>query len=206
MKTKLLIIVVIVFVSITSGIFAYAVPEVSLSLKQQLADEILLSEILCPDGKHVLSLRPNDKLACVHPTTVYYLDWQIIHLQGTPFSSVYQVEGTTVPIFQNPSSTVIFDIPYIIKGGTIESMMHNNDANSLLVLIDSSNDGFLTVDVPPKLLDYTPEEPSCNIFTLIHGEEVAPELSVGRNENKIVTLNFTNNDPLIEIIGITWPC
>ncbi len=123
----------------------------------------------------------------------------------TSFSSVYQVTGIIEPIFDNQSTIVIFDIPYTIKGGIVDAMDQDYEANSLLVRIDSSSDGFLTVEVPYQILDYG-DQKSCDIFTLVNQEEVAHEMSFSRIGNKIVTLNFTHNNPLIEIIGVTYPC
>lgn len=49
------------------------------SLKQQIADNISMFEINCPNPEHVLTQRPNSKLACVTESTAQKLDWQIIY-------------------------------------------------------------------------------------------------------------------------------
>lgn len=173
------------------------------SLKQQIENKMTVDEIECRNEKHVLVQRENEQLACISPVNAEKLDWKIISLKDTLISSVYQVEAKIEPIFSNVDPNVLLDIPYTIKGGTIESMQHDYDANSLLVLIDSNFDGFLTVNVPQRLLNYNSEQLSCGIFTLVDGEEVAHDITNTRSGNKIVTLNFTRSDPLIEIIG-TW--
>ncbi|MCV0367670.1 MAG: hypothetical protein K5798_10475 [Nitrosopumilus sp.] len=49
------------------------------SLKQQIADNVSMFEIKCPNPEHVLTQRPNSSLACVFPETQEKLNWQIVY-------------------------------------------------------------------------------------------------------------------------------
>lgn len=48
------------------------------SLKDQIKDGHHPHEIRCPDKDHVLTERPNDKLACVTEETAHKLNWKLL--------------------------------------------------------------------------------------------------------------------------------
>lgn len=48
-------------------------------LKVQIRENIQISDILCPNPDHVLTMRSNEKLACVTFENALKLDWYMLH-------------------------------------------------------------------------------------------------------------------------------
>jgi len=55
---------------------------------------------------------------------------------------------------------MMFNIPYTIQGGTIQSMQAIPSQSSIVITISSSSDGSLTVDLPRALIDAKQQPPS----------------------------------------------
>ncbi len=55
---------------------------------------------------------------------------------------------------------VMYNIPWTIQGGTIQSIQVNPSASSLIITISSTSDGSLTVDLPRALIDSKQQPPT----------------------------------------------
>ena len=55
---------------------------------------------------------------------------------------------------------MMFNIPYTIQGGTIQSMQAIPSQSSLMITISSTADGSLTVDLPRALIDAKQQPPT----------------------------------------------
>lgn len=84
------------------------------------------------------------------------------------------------------------DIPYSITGGAVNNMEVYIDKLELKVIVNTTNDGSLTVNVPPENSDGT--------FVFIDGEKSSYSKSQSGNLVAI-TVNFHAGDSVIEIIG-----
>jgi len=113
----------------------------------------------------------------------------------TPPTEISEVTDTTVSV-QGSSDL----IGYEITGGKLTSIMPDVDANSLIVSIDATNDGSLTLTIPRSVLDATMNGEDDDFFVLIDGEEVDFEETTD-STNRILTIAFPAGAEEIEIIG-----
>jgi len=91
-------------------------------------------------------------------------------------------------------------IGYTITGGKLLSIMPDVEANSLIVSIDATSDGSLTLTIPRSVLDATMNGEDDDFFVLIDGEEVDFEETTSAT-NRVLTIVFPAGAEEIEIIG-----
>ena len=94
-------------------------------------------------------------------------------------------------------------IGYEITGGKLLSIMPDVDANSLIVSIDATSDGSLTLTIPRSVADALFENGDDDeFFVLIDGEEVDFD-ETKTSTDRTLTISFPEGAEEIEIIG-TW--
>ena len=115
----------------------------------------------------------------------------------TPTTPVdtYEITSTTVSI-QGSSDL----IGYEITGGKIVGLIPDVDASSLIISIDATSDGSLTLTIPRSVLDATNSDGDDDFFILIDGEEVSFNEITSSTDRKI-TIAFPAGAETIEIIG-----
>jgi len=91
-------------------------------------------------------------------------------------------------------------IGYEISGGKLVSIMPDVDANSLIVSIDATSDGSLTLTIPRSILDATMNGEDDDFFILIDGEEVDFDETISSTDRTII-IEFPAGAEEIEIIG-----
>jgi predicted secreted protein with PEFG-CTERM motif len=92
-------------------------------------------------------------------------------------------------------------IGYKITGGKLLSIMTDVDANSLIILIDATDDGSLTITIPRSVLDALLGDGSDDdFFVLVDGEEVDFDEIISSTD-RILTIEFLAGAEEIEIIG-----
>jgi len=92
-------------------------------------------------------------------------------------------------------------IGYEITGGKLLSIMPDVDANSLLISIDATDDGSLTLTIPRSVLDaLLGNEDDDDFFVLVDGEEVDFD-EITSSTDRTLTIPFSAGSELIEIIG-----
>ncbi len=92
-------------------------------------------------------------------------------------------------------------IGYEITGGTLLSIIPDFDANSLIISIDATDDGSLTLTIPRSVLDALFENgDDDDFFVLIDGEEVDFDETTSSTD-RILTIAFPAGAEEIEIIG-----
>ena len=92
-------------------------------------------------------------------------------------------------------------IGYGITGGKLLSIMTDLDANSLIILIDATDDGSLTLTIPRSVLDALFENGDDDeFFVLVDGEEVDFDEIISSTD-RILTIEFPAGAEEIEIIG-----
>ena len=95
-----------------------------------------------------------------------------------------------------------FDVKYTIKGATIKDIVVNSDIFGLTVLIESADEGVITLELPREFIGAEKQDGKDDIFIiLIDGIEVEYKEEVVHSESRIITINFEPNDSKIEIIG-----
>ena len=106
------------------------------------------------------------------------------------------VTGTTVSV-QGSSDLV----GYVITGGKLLSIIPDVDANSLIISIDATEDGSLTLTIPRSVLDaLLGNGNDDDFFVLVDGEEVDFDETTSSTD-RILTIAFPAGAEEIEIIG-----
>ena len=91
-------------------------------------------------------------------------------------------------------------IGYKITGGKLISITPDTDANSLIVNIEATNDGTLTLTIPRSIMDATINGEDDEFFVLVDGEEVDFD-EKATSTDRTLTINFLAGAEEIEIIG-----
>ena len=93
-------------------------------------------------------------------------------------------------------------ISYEITGGKILSLVPDVESNSLVITIESTDDGVLTMTIPRTILESKEGDEDSDLFILIDGEEREFDVDVTET-SRTVTIEFEYGAEMIEIIG-TW--
>jgi len=111
------------------------------------------------------------------------------------------IETTT--IFEvSAGSQGTFDVEYTIKGGTIKNMIVDADIFAIIVQIESTDEGTISLDLPREFIGAEKQDGKDDTFIiLIDGIEVAYQESVVHSDSRVITINFEEGDSDIEIIG-----
>ncbi len=91
-------------------------------------------------------------------------------------------------------------ISYEITNGKLINVIPDMDAVSLLVYIESTDDGSITLTIPRSVLDATINNGDDEFFVLVDGEEVDFEEIITPTD-RTLTINFLAGTEEIEIIG-----
>ncbi len=115
----------------------------------------------------------------------------------TPPSGVEESMVTDTTVSVSGSSDLI---GYTITGGKLLGITPDVDANSLIISIDATDDGSLTLTIPRSVLDATINGEDDDFFILIDGEEVDFDETT-TSTDRILTIAFPAGAEEIEIIG-----
>ena len=95
-----------------------------------------------------------------------------------------------------------FDVKYTIKGATIKDIVVNSDIFGLTVLIESADEGTITLELPREFIGAEKQDGKDDTFIiLIDGIEVEYKEEAMHSESRTIAINFEPNDSKIEIIG-----
>jgi predicted secreted protein with PEFG-CTERM motif len=151
-------------------------------------------------SKTVLAEKPVWKNEGAYLIRVFYQD-QIseVEISYTPKSE--GVEATS-NFEVDAGSYGTFDVEYTIKGGTIKNMLVDSDSFAVIVQLNSTDDGTITLDLPREFIGAEKQDGKDDTFIiLIDGIEVAYQESVVDSESRVISINFIEGDSDIEIIG-----
>ena len=101
-----------------------------------------------------------------------------------------------------------FDIEYSIKGGDVKDVEVNSENFSLVVSIDSTDDGTITLDLPREFIGAEKQDGKDEKFIVLISNQNNPngieadyvEAPV-HSDHRTITVNFEQGDTNIEIIG-----
>jgi len=91
-------------------------------------------------------------------------------------------------------------VSYEIVNGKVINVIPDMDAVSLLVYIQSNDDGSITLTIPRSVLDATINNEDEQFFILVDGEEVDFE-EIITSTDRTLTIKFLAGTEEIEIIG-----
>jgi predicted secreted protein with PEFG-CTERM motif len=100
-----------------------------------------------------------------------------------------------------PLSEVEELVSYTITGATVQSIIPNVDSNSLIISLDATDDGMITLTLPREVIDSkSSDNGDDSFFILLDGEEVLFDETINESD-RIITLSFAAGSEQIEIIG-----
>lgn len=110
---------------------------------------------------------------------------------------------TTTEIFEvDAGNQGTFDVEYSIKGGSVIDMIVDSDIFALIVQVDATDKGTITLDLPREFIGAEKQDGKDDAFIiLIDGIEVPYQESVVHADSRIITINFEQDDSDIEVIG-----
>jgi len=108
----------------------------------------------------------------------------------------------TNQIFEiNAGNEGTFDVEYSINGGMVKDMIIDFESLALIVSIDSTSDGAITLKIPRVLMDAkTTSGADDGFIVLIDGTEVETQ-QTATSDSRTLTIKFLEGDSDIEIIG-----
>ena len=93
-------------------------------------------------------------------------------------------------------------VTYSITGGKVLEITADVDSKSLVVKIETTSDGVLTITMPRELIDAKlPSGDDDSFFVLIDGEEQGSVPETTTSTDRTLTIQFQNGAEEIEIIG-----
>ncbi|MEO9308233.1 conserved exported hypothetical protein [Nitrosotalea sinensis] len=115
----------------------------------------------------------------------------------------------STPVFTNnvfqlkdPGSQQTFNVNYTISGGSVKTMTIDAQSLSVIVSVNSTNDGTISLQLPRALIDAKTSSGQDDAFIiLIDGAEVKPQSESANNDYRNITVQFLQGDQDIEIIG-----
>jgi len=118
------------------------------------------------------------------------------------FTPKSDVPETTAIFEVDTGSHGAFDVEYSIKGGIIKDMMLDYNIFAIIIQIESTDEGTITLDLPRELIGSEKQDGKDDTFIiLIDGIEVAYRESVVHSDFRTITVNFEEGDDEIKIIG-----
>jgi len=109
----------------------------------------------------------------------------------------------TTDIFEvDAGSYGTFDVDYTVRGATIKNMVVDSEIFALIVILETDDDGAITLKLPRESIDATKTDDQDDTFIiLIDGIEV-PYREISTNaDSRTITIEFEEGDSDIEIIG-----
>ncbi len=96
------------------------------------------------------------------------------------------------------------DVQYSIEGGIVKNMLLNKNNLALIVIVESTDDGTILLDIPREMIDAKKQDNTDETFIiLIDDIEVPHKETVTDSDSRIITIKFEKGDSNIEIIGTT---
>ena len=121
---------------------------------------------------------------------------------GFSYTPKSEAIETTEPYEVDAGSHGTFDVQYTIKGGTVKNMVVDSETFAVIIQIDATDEGTITLDLPREFIGAEKQDGKDDTFIiLIDGIEVAYQESVVNSDSRVITINFEQDDSDIEIIG-----
>lgn len=135
---------------------------------------------------HILTERPNGKLACVFENTAEKLNWN-------------KINPITTDIFELKFNDNAYDIEYVIEGGVVKNMMINPENELFTIYVDSFQEGNLKMQLSYEFLDELKSTRDQIFLLRSNGESTSWTALPGKDPNKIeFMIYFKQGNTVIE--------
>ena len=94
-----------------------------------------------------------------------------------------------------------FDVDYTVRGATVEDMIVDSQIFALIVILETEDDGSITLELPRESIDAKVGELDDTFIILIDGVEVPYREITTTTESRTISIDFEEGDKDIEIIG-----
>jgi predicted secreted protein with PEFG-CTERM motif len=123
----------------------------------------------------------------------------------TKFNFSPKTTSSTTSIFEVDAGNYgTFDVEYSIEGGTVKNMLIDEDIFALIVVVEATDDGSISLGIPREVLDAKKQDKTDDTFIIIiDGIEAPYQETLTDSDSRIITINFEQGDSDIEIIGTT---
>ena len=126
------------------------------------------------------------------PSVVAETDFEFKSASSTPSMEIFEVDA---------GDQGTFDVEYNISGGIVKDMSIDFEGLSLIVSIESTSDGTITLKMSRELIDAKTTGGEDDVFiVLIDGTQVISEEEI-TSSDRTLTINFLEGDSDVEIIG-----
>ena len=127
------------------------------------------------------------------------------NIAETQFTFSPKTETSETKTFEvDAGSHGTFDVEYSIEGGTVKDMLVDEEIFALIVIIESTDDGSISLEIPRYALDAKKQDETDDIFIIIiDGIEAPYQETITDSNSRVITINFEQGDSDIEIIGTT---
>jgi len=177
--------------------------ELTIQILDPATNKVFLAQIgVAQDGKYTTTaMAAGDlwKKDGTYTVKVQYGPQNVVVETNFQFTS-----STVTPtqIFEvNAENEGTFDVEYNISGGTVKDMIIDFEGLSLIVSIDSTSDGTITLKIPRELMDAKTASGEDDVFIiLIDGAEIEAQQTATTGSRTLI-INFLEGDADIEIIG-----
>ena len=100
----------------------------------------------------------------------------------------------------DPSGGQSYPVNYSITGGTVSDMTLDTNATSLVVSVQTTGDGSLTMTLPRTLIDAKAGAADDQFFVLVDGADTEFN-ETKTSTDRTITVSFTDGTGQIEVIG-----
>ena len=160
--------------------------------------------VIAQDGSYshtVIAEGPLWKNQGDYTVRVLYGEGNIAESEFSYFPKSTSTE-TTTNFEVDAGSHGTFDVEYTIKGATIKDIVVDSDIFGLVLQIESTDEGTVTLNLPREFIGAEKQDGKDDTFIiLIEGKEVEYQEVVVHSESRIITIDFDQGDSKIEIIG-----
>lgn len=139
---------------------------------------------------HVLSVKPNFLESVKSIDSIVSPNYL-----SDPNNSIYSLKYEQYEYF----------IPYQISNASIEKMNLSCKTSSLLIYLQGTNDGNLTVSIPRQMLSPKAGYGDADFIVLLDKEEAKFEETEPYLGSRTLDISFTRDSKMIEIIATQWP-
>ncbi len=132
-----------------------------------------------------------------------------MHLKPYLVLTVITLSLATVPSFaqsansyvvSNPQGGQSYNVNYTVTGATIDNIFVSTQETSLVILINSTSDGSLVIDLPRTLIDAKAGQNDDNFIVLV--DDTYTDFHESKtNTDRTLSIPFTSGSERIEVIG-----
>ena len=113
----------------------------------------------------------------------------------------HEEEAHEVETMMETEEDIYVDLDHEITGGTVTEMEIEMSSSSLVIELDATDNGSITVTLPRDVIDSTMNDQDDSFFVIVDGEEVDFTETMTTSTERTLTIDFPAGSEEIEIFG-----